>query len=141
MTLHADNPNPNALERLRRRLMPLVDKMNLDPRYVVRVVSGCFGFKTEKGWAVGWLAFGNAMSQSLYYNGMFYFRLCLPLWIGLGLRWRGTGIGREYFQFGIGWKTSGQAGLNFRIQSDASAAAGTTGPNSGQAIGWAEGTK
>jgi hypothetical protein len=81
------------------------------------------------------------MSQSLYYNGMFYFRLCLPFWIGLGLRWRGTGQGREYFQFGIGWKTNGQAGLNFRFQSDASAAVGTTGPNFGQAVGWAEGTK
>lgn len=57
MTLHADNPNPNALERIRRWAMPLVDR------------------------------------------------------------------------------------LNIRVQSDDSAAAGTTGPNYGQAVGWNEGYK
>lgn len=139
--LHADDPTPNLLERARRKLAPLVDRLNIDPRYVVRVVSGCFGFRTQKGWAVGWLAFGNAMSESLYYNGMLYFRVCLPFWIGLGVRWRGTGVGKEYWQGGLGWKTNGQFGANFRIQSDESAAAGTTGPNYGQAVGWNEGTK
>lgn len=141
MILHADNPNPNALERIRRWLMPLVDKLNMPPEWWIPLVCVCLGYKSTRGWG-GFVLFGGSdKDDSLYHNGVFFLRLGLPLWIGLGLRWRGTGQGKEYWQGGIGWKRNGQFGLNFRFQSDDSAAAGTTGPNFGQAIGWSEGTK
>lgn len=141
MTLHADNPNPNLLERIRRWAMPLVDRLNMPPEWWTPIVCICLGYRSERGWG-GFVLFGGSDKDgSLYHNGAFFLRLALPFWIGLGIRWRGTEQGREYFQFGIGWKRNGQAGLNIRFQSDASAAAGTTGPNYGQATGWNEGHK
>lgn len=141
MTIHADNPNPNALERLRRWLMPLVDRLNMPPEWWIPLVCICFGYRSERGWGGFIILGGSDKDGSLYHNGAIFLRLGLPFWIGLGVRWRGTGQGREYFQFGLGWKRNGQFGLNIRFQSDDSAAAGTTGPNFGQAIRWAEGTK
>lgn len=139
--LHADNPNPNWFERARRRLAPYVDKRNMDPANWIPLVCVALGYKTQAGKWGGFVLFGDSDKDgSLYHNAMFFFRLAWP-WIGLGIRWRGTGQGREYFQFGIGWKRNGQLGLNIRVQSDDSAAEGTTGPNFGQAFGWAEGHK
>lgn len=139
--LHADNPNPNIFERLRRWANPHVAKLDISPERWIPLVCLCLGYKAERGWG-GFVLFGGSDKDvSLYHNGVFFLRLALPFWLGLGVRWRGTGQGRECFQFGIGWKRNGQLGLNIRVQSDGSAAAGTTGPNFGQATGWNEGTK
>lgn len=142
MTLHVDNTTPNALERIRRWLAPLVDRLNMPPAWWVPLLCVCLGYKSaERGWGGFVILGGSDKDGSLYHNGAVFLRLALPCWIGLGVRWRGTGQGREYFQFGVGWKRNGQFGVNFRFQSDDSAAAGTTGPNFGQALGWAEGHK
>jgi len=139
--LHAEKPAPSPLERLRRWLMPHVDRMNMPPEWWVPLLCVCLGYKSTRGWGGFVIVGGSDKDGSLYHNGAFFLRIGLPFWVGLGLRWRGTGQGREYFQLGIGWKRNGQAGLNIRVQSDHSAAAGTTGPNVGQAVGWAEGHK
>ena len=140
--LHADNPNPNIFERLRRLATPLFSKLDISQDRWVPLVCVCIGYRSADRGCGGFILFGGSDKDgSLYHNGAFFLRLALPFWIGLGIRWSGTGKGREYFQFGIGWKRNGQAGLNIRVQSDDSAAAGTTGPNYGQAIGWSEGHK
>ena len=79
---------------------------------------------------------------SLYYNGIFYFRLMFPFWVGFQIRWAGKDpYAKEYFQFGFGWKGNGKPGINFRRQSDLSAAEGYTHANVGQAVGWSDGPK
>ena len=141
MTLHADNLTPNLFERIRRKLAPLVDKLNISEKLWIPLVCVCLGYKSTRGLGGFVLIGGSDKDGSLYHNGVFFLRLALPFWIGLGVRWRGTGTGKEYWQGGFGWKRNGQFGVNFRVQSDSSAAAGTTGPNFGQAVGWSEGHK
>ena len=95
-------------------------------------------------------------NQSLFYNAVFFVRYTVsPLqWLQLALiilfqHWWpllfGIFIGlrvvrRQIFQTGFGYKLNGRLGLLFRLQSDVSAAAGTTGPNTGQATGFNYGT-
>lgn len=102
-------------------------------------------------------------TASLFYNAQFFVRLAFPLGMFIGLR-----LGTTYlFQCSIGWKLIGRLNLNpigvllipalwylfnfwswwllaslvlYRIQTDASAAAGVTGPNYGQATGYDFGT-
>jgi hypothetical protein len=83
------------------------------------------------------LTVGGGDEKSLYWNAALFIRVNAPfgLWIGARL-----GANR-LFQTGIGYKLSGYLGANFRIQTDESAAAGTTGPNSGQERGWQDGPK
>ncbi len=89
-----------------------------------------------------WIAWGSDKTMSLYYNGIIYVRLMLPFWVGIQLRWAGSNPQvREYLQLGFGWKLNGRFGIHARIQSDASSSAGVSGPNVGQAWGWADGTK
>lgn len=166
-----ERADPPLLERLRRRLAPLIDRLDVPPRHVVPLLSICLGFRADNergGWG-GRISLGDADTTSLYYNGALYLRLmatrvtllaglaalalCLggmveAQWlalgigyIGVGVRWRGRGEGREFAQAHLGWRLNGQFGVAFRVQSDDTAARGTTGPNYGQAPGWREGTK
>ena len=74
---------------------------------------------------------------SLFYNGYFFIRITWPFGVWLHVKFK---VDRRS-QFGIGWKLNGRIGITFRPwQSDESAAAGTHGPNVGQARGWARGT-
>lgn len=74
--------------------------------------------------------------KSLFYNAQFFLRLSWPLGVFFGMR-----LGPTYlFQCGIGWKLNGRLALLFRVQTDASAAAGTSGPNYGQSPGYEFGT-
>lgn len=75
---------------------------------------------------------------SLFRNGLVYVRLLWPLGLFIHLRWCGS-CRRAFLQAGIGWKLNGRFAILFRVQSDDSAAAGTSGPNYGQAPGWFEG--
>jgi hypothetical protein len=77
-------------------------------------------------------------TRSLFRNGVVYWRLLWPFGYFLHVRWCG-GCRRAFLQAGFGWKLNGRLALLFRVQSDASAAAGTTGQNHGQATGWLEG--
>ena len=75
-------------------------------------------------------------TKSLFYNAQFFIRLSLPFGIFFGCR-----LGPTYlFQTGIGWKLNGRFGILLRIQTDASAAAGVSGPNYGQSTGYDFGT-
>ena len=73
---------------------------------------------------------------SLYYNGFVMMRLTFPFGIWLHVK----PVSDARFQCGIGWKLNGRFGITLRWQADASAAAGTHGPNAGQASGWERGT-
>ena len=88
------------------------------------------------------IAFGGSHTESLYYNGIFFFRFNWPFGVFVGIRWAGKDpTKREFWQAGFGYKLNGTFALTFRIQSDASAERGTNGPNWGQARGWDYGTK
>ena len=75
-------------------------------------------------------------SQSLFYNGAVMMRLTLPFGVWLHLK----PLRNLRFQCGLGWKLNGRIALTVRFQTDASAAAGVSGRNFGQAAGWARGT-
>lgn len=119
--------------------------LDINPKHVLPLVAGAFGFRNLRGDRRGWggrISFGDAETESLFYNAGFYFRLMLPFYVGVGLRWRDGGPGkRSFLQAYAGWKLNGSFSIVLRIQSDASAAAGTTGANFGQATGWNDGTK
>lgn len=73
---------------------------------------------------------------SLYYNGYVMVRFTFPLGIWIHVKpFRNLRI-----QMGIGWKLNGRFGLTLRAHGDDAAAAGTHGPNYGQARGWDRGT-
>jgi hypothetical protein len=73
---------------------------------------------------------------SLFYNGFFMVRLNFPFGIFLHIK----PVRGSRFQMGVGWKLNGRFGLILRWQTDTSAAAGTHGPNVGQASAWSRGT-
>lgn len=77
-------------------------------------------------------------TESLFRNGLFYFRLTRPFGIFLHIRWCAF-CRRAFLQSGIGWKLNGRFAVLLRIQSDQSAAEGVHGRNFGQASGWSEG--
>lgn len=78
--------------------------------------------------------------KSLYYNGILFMRVCWPLGVFVSVRWSASTTAKALLQIGAGWKINGRFALIARVQSDASSAAGTTGPNVGQATGFDYGT-
>jgi hypothetical protein len=78
----------------------------------------------------------NWTHQSLFYNGVVYLRVLKPFGIFFLARTR-----KRILYLSLGWKLNGRATIGFRIQTDASAAAGDQGPNYGQAPGFMDGTK
>jgi hypothetical protein len=75
-------------------------------------------------------------NTALFYNAVFFVRLVFPFGAFFHMR-----LGSNYlFQCGLGWKLNGRAAILFRMQTDASAAAGTSGPNYGQSSGYEYGT-
>lgn len=112
----------------------------------------------------GHLVIGRGQVRSLFRNAMLYLRLAWPFGIFWSLRWSGATDRRALMQGALGWKLNGRWTMGvlwlvclpvwylygwqwwylvglfaIRIQSDASSAAGATGPNYGQATGWLEG--
>lgn len=87
------------------------------------------------------ISFGRQQTKSLYYNGMVFLRVMWPFYIGVMVRWSGSTTEDAYLQMHLGWKLNGVFAPTFRIQSDKDAAAGHSSPNTGQALGWADGTK
>lgn len=77
---------------------------------------------------------------SLFYNAVFFLRFNWPLGIFASLRWSSSATARALLQVGLGWKLNGRIALLLRIQSDATSAAGSSGPNYGQATGFNYGT-
>lgn len=91
------------------------------------------------------VCFGRAcQTGSLYYNGVVFFRLMLPFYVGLQLRWSGSTTKRAFLQTHVGWKLNGDFAVTFRVQSDDSGRISNKGPdfdNHGQATGWDYGPK
>lgn len=102
---------------------------------------------------------------SLFYNAVFFLRLSIPLGIFASVRWRAATGSKALIQASFGWKLIGRLAVGplfwlapylwfyglhswgllallpaIRVQSDASSAAGATGPNLGQATGFDFGT-
>lgn len=77
---------------------------------------------------------------SLFYNAVFFLRLNWPLGIFAAIRWSASTTSKALLQFGGGWKLNGRIALLLRVQSDASSAAGSAGPNYGQSTGFEYGT-
>lgn len=99
----------------------------------------------ELGLQSYWMTSPGGM-RSLFYNGR---RFCRTVFVDGRLRgfffmwrWSADPSARwQFLQLGAGVKLNGRIGLICRLQNDASAAAGVSGPNLDQAIGWAWGTK
>jgi len=86
-----------------------------------------------------WDQFGpGPKDKSLFWNGIIFFRLMLPFYVGLQLRWCAN-CNPSFFQIGLGWDLNGNFSGVCRFQTDESAAAGVSGPNLGQATGWNDG--
>lgn len=104
-------------------------------------------------------------NKSLFYNAVFFIRLSLPLGIFWSVRWSESDSAKALLQSSFGWKLNGRITFGvawalgiplayffgwswwyllglfaYRIQSDASSAKGTSGPNLGQATGFNPGT-
>jgi len=77
---------------------------------------------------------------ALFYNAILFLRFSLPFGVFASIRWSGSTVTKALFQCGMGWKLNGRLAILFRFQSDASSAAGVTGPNFGQAQGFEYGT-
>lgn len=141
-------------------LMRLADILRrattLHPRFVLPLVSVALGYRTLSGYTQhgrnqdpsddydcvlsGWAAkitFGRDDVNSLYQNAALFVRVVLPFGVWIRVRWRGDRPDvRSSFSCGVGYKLNGTLGATFRVQSDASSARGTHGPNYGQPGGW-----
>ena len=103
----------------------------------VRSVGVAWLFKEGGRWKFTPRITGNT---SLFYNAVFFVRLSLPFGVFWSIRWSGSSAKKALWQAGIGWKLNGRLAVLFRFQSDASSAAGVTGPNVGQSGGFEYGT-
>ena len=116
--------------------------LNLPSRAILPIVCITLGFKENGRWRLGWIKWGRAADQSLFYNGILCVRLMLPFFVGIGIRWAGSNpAAREFMHAAVGWKLNGELTAELRVQSDESSSAGATSPNYGQAWGWQEGPK
>ncbi len=127
---------------LRGHINDALEMFDIPPYYVKSMLAFCAGFKRDGKWVPGWIRFGaSEKDKSLFHNGIFFFRFCVPFCVCIGIRWAGNDpAAKELFQLKLGWALNGQFSGAFRFQSDNSSAAGDTGPNLGQAQGWNEGT-
>lgn len=136
-------------------ISPLVSKLTIPTKYIVPIIAVQLGYKVQpddirtpdngqsiyRGWGSR-VSFGDSETRSLFTNSMFYVRLMLPFFIGIHIRWAGSDpAAKEFLQTYVGWKLNGDFSVVFRVQSDQSAARGTTSPNGGQAVGWNDGKK
>ncbi len=116
--------------------------MYLPENSVFPVACVTLGYKVDGKWKVGDIKFGHQADKSLFFNGVLCVRVMLPLYVGIGIRWAGKNPNaKEFMHTLVGWKLNGAPSIEFRVQSDASSAAGYTSPNAGQAYGWNQGTK
>jgi hypothetical protein len=124
------------------------EKVKIDPSRVKPLISITYGCGTSisPDFTKLIVGFGRDRTQSLYYNGIFFFRLMLPFYVGFMIRWKGITAKDEkaFLQCHVGWKLNGDLAFTLRLQSDDSAFESDVGPefnNTGQAQGWACGTK
>lgn len=71
-------------------VMAIEGLLNLNPDYITPVLCITLGFKRTGKWRFGWIKWGRAADQSLFYNGILCIRLMLPFFVGIGIRWAGA---------------------------------------------------
>jgi hypothetical protein len=103
---------------------------------MVKSIGFAWLFKEGGRWVFRPRVTGNV---ALFYNAVFFLRLCWPFGVFWMVRWAASGD-KQFAQGGGGYKLNGRLTITLRIQNDASAAAGVTGPNVGQATGFNYGT-
>lgn len=126
---------------------PWLNRLAINKSFVLPIFAVAIGYKTpatdNRGPGLGarlWI--GRVANESLFYNGVVFFRFMLPFYVGVHIRWAGRNpAAREYLQTYVGWKLNGFFSAVFRVQSDNSAAKGFTSPNYNQAQGWYDGAK
>lgn len=129
---------------LRLKFAKMVNHLNLPEKYILPILSvlwGCSDTGNKPSLShleIGLL--GRKHTDSLLYNGVLFFRFSLPFLICLKIRWSGSTTKKAFMDIIIGWKHNGELATTFRIQSDESSAAGTSGPNVNQHTGWKCGT-
>ncbi len=95
----------------------------------VRSIGLAWLFKEAGRWRFKPRITGNG---ALFYNALFFWRVSLPFGAFFHMRLSKTRL----FQCGVGWTLNGRLTVTLRVQTDASAAKGVTGPNYGQATGF-----
>ena len=106
----------------------------IDDKYV-KSNGIAIGFKENERWVFRPRITGNAHQ---FFNAILYLGLCLPFGVFCQIRWSDKPTGKQFIQFGIGYKNSGRFAILCRVQSDASAAVGYHPglPNLGHATGF-----
>lgn len=116
----------------------LGEKTTIPEKYIFPIFCAQYGYGTQDkpNFRNIRILLGKASdTQSLYMNGILFFRFALPFYISLQLK-----FSRDIrYQFGLGWKLNGRFTITARRQSTDSAATGMDGYNYGQAIGWEDG--
>ena len=132
----------NNIKSLRASVGKWFNKISLPEKYILPLFTvqyGCGNNKPDLLNITGSIGHGKH-DNSLYYNGILFIRVMLPFFIGIHIRWSGSTTKKSLMQVHIGWKKNGDFAVTFRIQSDATAAAGTYGRNFNHAQGWNCGT-
>lgn len=107
----------------------------IDRSCVRSLFSVAWGFGTVD--KPNWLAIKFGLPDDpLYWNGIFFLRITAPFGIFWMIRWGGADADPALFQSGLGYDFKGRFRIINRIQSDASARAGTTIPNDWEVTGW-----
>lgn len=92
----------------------LLDKLELAPHRIYTLFAICLNPHKFKVWVFG------DNPQSLFMNGLFYFRFTLPFHVALMVRWSADAK-RAYLQTHFGFRpVDGRLACVFRIQGDAS---------------------
>lgn len=107
----------------------------------VRSIGIAWGFRENGRWRWRPRITGQ---QALFFNALLFVRLTwidfLPVGVFASVRWSSSTTAKALLQLGAGYKLNGRLAVLLRIQSDATSAAGVTGPNFGQAQGFEYGT-
>jgi len=147
-----------SLDALRAKLSEWKRRFQIDPEHVVPLFSFAIARSTGNftqhnrpydpsddhevrlsRWGARLALFGED-TASLIYNGLFFVRVVAwPCGIYALVRWRTDPAKRNHLVVGLGGKLNGTWSAEFRVQSDESSAAGATGQNFGQTLGWTYG--
>ena len=94
----------------------------------IRSIGIAWLFKEDDKWVFAPRVTEN---KSLFYNAVFFARLCWVPGIFFSFRWSAATDSKAIFQCGLGYKLNGRLTITLRVQSDKTSAAGVTGPNTG----------
>jgi hypothetical protein len=126
MSITIENPNGTWLDKILNKYPFAIDTDK------IKTIGIVWGFIKDSTWVFKPTVVPN---DSLFYNGILFIRFNWPFGIFGSFRWA-KDWRRSFLQTGLGYKLNGRFGATIRLQSDESAAEGTSGPNYGQAKGF-----